>query len=339
MHRFSNDYEEASFQHPEAQYVAFAKNAFGEGAERFAFRFYEVAGDRKTILGKPMVAKESKYVIQHDQDGVGVEWQRQKYVRTFCKTQQISRRLSIKFNRKLDKLKRVHPQTPRLHFLDCCIYELDDSAFVKLSVLVEDRLDENEWHKWNDNAGRVDGRLPPGTDENTFRLVANGFLPVHSNLNTLEEVSDDESEDDDSDNDLGFGPSFYPPPVIFSPSTVAQAFSHFTYLETGKTRLVCDLQGVFDAKSNALLLSDPVIHYYDPRKPDRRCIYGYSDLGRKGHRTFFETHYSCHGLLCNLVIRGFKNAASNQINASTHQIQTKTTQTRLYAISKLSIIY
>lgn len=310
--RMVHSYENASLQNPEAEYVAFAKGPFGEGTERFAHRFYGIAGDKRTVVGKPMVAKESKFVLDKALDGVGDELQRKKFVRLSCKTQQCARRLSIKFNRKLDTIKRVHPQTPRVHFLDCYIYELDDIKVGTSSVLVEDRLDEDEWYKWNDNAGRVDGRFPPTTDQSDCRLVANGFRPVHDNLETLQEGSDDEDEseeEDSNDEETGDVYTSYPAPEIFSPSTVAQAFSHFTYLSSNRTKVVCDLQGIFDAEKNALMLSDPAIHCHYRHHPDRRCIYGDTDCGLKGKNDFFMTHDSCHGLLCSLVIRGFKNAA------------------------------
>ena len=50
------------FQHPETRYVAVAKGAFDEGNERYVYRLFEVAYDGKTILGLPMVAKESRRV-------------------------------------------------------------------------------------------------------------------------------------------------------------------------------------------------------------------------------------------------------------------------------------
>mmetsp|Transcript_5461 Transcript_5461/g.8989 ORF Transcript_5461/g.8989 Transcript_5461/m.8989 type:complete len:98 (-) Transcript_5461:254-547(-) len=53
-----------------------------------------------------------------------------------------------------------------------------------------------------------------------------------------EEDSDDESEEGDA--------TTSGTQVCFTPSQVAQAFSHYTYLTSGKKRLVCDLQGVYD---------------------------------------------------------------------------------------------
>jgi hypothetical protein len=50
----------APLQHPDTRYVAVAKGAFDEGTERYVYCFFEVASDGKTILGLPMVAKESR---------------------------------------------------------------------------------------------------------------------------------------------------------------------------------------------------------------------------------------------------------------------------------------
>jgi von Willebrand factor type A domain len=49
-------YDDVQLQHPDSKYVAFSKYPFGEGGERFVHRFYEVASDRKTILGVPRKA-------------------------------------------------------------------------------------------------------------------------------------------------------------------------------------------------------------------------------------------------------------------------------------------
>jgi hypothetical protein len=60
--RRQTKYVQARLQNPEASCVALAKGPFGEGAERFAFRFYELAADRQTIVGRPLVAKESRLI-------------------------------------------------------------------------------------------------------------------------------------------------------------------------------------------------------------------------------------------------------------------------------------
>ncbi|CAM9785669.1 unnamed protein product, partial [Hapterophycus canaliculatus] len=80
-----------------------------------------------------------------------------------------------------------------------------------------------------------------------------------------------------------------------------QAFSHFSYFETRRKMLVCDLQGVLscsaagEGRAGVFELTDPVIHYKS--KSGRRQVYGRTDLGRKGMDKFFDTHR------CNAVCR------------------------------------
>ena len=63
-----------------------------------------------------------------------------------------------------------------------------------------------------------------------------------------------------------------------------QAFSHFTYVRSGKTLLVCDLQGL--RESHRILLTDPAIH---SRGVAGGC-YGSMDRGYDGIKMFFKTH-------------------------------------------------
>ena len=294
-------YAETDLECKETKYVALNKKAFGEGAERFAFRFYEIAEDRKTIIGKVMVAKESRLVLE------GGEKERDKFVRTFCQTQQLARRLAQEFNDKLDRLRRVDKNTPRISFLDCSVYELDDVNLGKQSVLVEEKLDHNAWYKWNANNGYVEGMKKAPTFSFEAMRSAMDHLSKLESLDIIEE--DEEDEEESEDENEGSGPSngrCEVTPVKFSPGEVAQAFSHFSYWASGRKRLVCDLQGVFDEKENLLKFSDPVIHYYNQYREDRRGIHGRTDRGRKGMALFFDTHKDHCGHLCRLVNGGFR---------------------------------
>lgn len=49
--------------------VAWKKQAFGEGAERLAFKFRFVGKDGKTFIGPKMVAKESRFVETKEEEG------------------------------------------------------------------------------------------------------------------------------------------------------------------------------------------------------------------------------------------------------------------------------
>ncbi|KAL7573926.1 hypothetical protein ACA910_001938 [Epithemia clementina (nom. ined.)] len=284
-------------QNPATQSVAIHKYAFGEGAERFAFRFFEVDGDGKTVLGKPLVAKESRLVLE---GGVGGQ---EAFVQSFCRTQQLARRIASEFNEKLLSLRCVSDSTPCVTFLDCSVYHLNDSDIGKRIVLVEEKLDITSWHKWNTNNGFIEGmKEAPKLTHQELREACNPL--TKSSLEAIEEV---EQEEDGDDEELGdHGCVHRTVPITFSASEVAQAFSHFSHQATGKKRLICDLQGVFDEKENLLKFSDPVIHYYNPGKTDKRTVHGRTDLGQKGMFLFFKTHKDCCGHLCRLVTRGFR---------------------------------
>jgi hypothetical protein len=65
------------------------------------------------------------------------------------------------------------------------------------------------------------------------------------------------------------------------------AFSHFSYVHSGKHLMVCDLQGSITADSKGkktLLLTDPAIHSVD--KPR----FGKTNLGEAGFEAFFKRH-------------------------------------------------
>lgn len=291
-------YQEVPLQHPDAKYVAFSNGPFGEGAERFAYRFFELAADARTIIGPPMVAKVSRLVLGEDEGSVANERARKAFVRTFCSTQQLARRLATEFNEKMNLTLRIDRKTPQVTILDCSIYQLDDTNLGKLSVLVEEKLDHTKWHKWNSNNGYVEGMtksIPIDIHEKMMKTSLNAALL------DLEMIAEDSEEESDEESETLQKAE----PICFSASEVAQAFSHFTYLATGRKRLVCDLQGVFDIETNVLRLSDPVIHYHNPCCSDRHGVHGRTDRGEKGVRAFFKTHREHHGHLCALMTRGF----------------------------------
>jgi Alpha-kinase family len=307
----NREFSDAPLQADGASYVALSKCSFGEGAERNAFRFYEVATDRKTIVGKALVAKESRMILASEKSAD--EKARWVFVKTFCSTQQLARRLADEFNQKLEKSGRVDPRTPTIAFLDCTVYQLVDKNFGKASVLVEEKLDHMKWHKWNANNGYVDGM----NHSPTFSPLAlsQAFKKVEEEeLFAIEEGSEDEEDEeecnyqDNADEEME--------PNVFSASEVAQAFSHFTYWATGRKRLVCDLQGVYDEGARILRLTDPVIHYHNPNNRFRNRVHGDTDRGKKGVAMFFGTHKCCH--LCSLVLRGMRRS-----NASRHARKSK----------------
>lgn len=64
---------------------------------------------------------------------------------------------------------------------------------------------------------------------------------------------------------------------------ILQAFSHFTWVKSGKSMVVCDLEGV--VQGNRLLLTDPAIH-----SRGLAGKLGQTDAGFKGIQRFFSTH-------------------------------------------------
>ena len=320
------EYETIPLQHPDARYVAMSKGPFGEGAEPFAYRFYELAADRKTIVGRPLVAKESRMVLD-TKGGTTENEARKQFVRKFVMTQQIARRLAVKFNDKLMTHRRIHTGTPQISFLDCSIYELDDKRTGKASVLVENKLDHNKWYKWNSNNGMVNGTKTPIATSSKVRkdvlfshVLTNKVNPKVANfdLNMIEEGSEEEDDDDDEEECIGRYGGVTASKILFTPSQVAQAFSHFSYLQSDRKRLVCDLQGVYDEGKNLLQFSDPVIHYYNPQRENRRCVHGRTDRGWNGIRDFFTTH-SCveQDHLCQMLTRGFRSIRRSQHHNTT----------------------
>ncbi len=64
---------------------------------------------------------------------------------------------------------------------------------------------------------------------------------------------------------------------------ILQAYSHFTWVKSGKTLVVCDLEGV--AQASCITLTDPAIHSRGPAG-----VYGHTDAGYQGIQLFFSTH-------------------------------------------------
>jgi len=73
------------------------------------------------------------------------------------------------------------------------------------------------------------------------------------------EVVDKENEvivlDDDDDDDGVIDLTGFDDYVSVTKNDVAQAFSHFSYVYSGKKMLICDLQGVYDMKMKLFRVS------------------------------------------------------------------------------------
>lgn len=64
-------------------------------------------------------------------------------------------------------------------------------------------------------------------------------------------------------------------------SEIMQAFSHYSWVASGKSLIICDLQGV--ESGSRVTLTDPAIH-------STSVVYGHTDLGNMGIERFFRTH-------------------------------------------------
>jgi hypothetical protein len=139
--------------HPDARGVAFKRLAFGEGQERFAHRFFEIGADGETVVGIPLVAKESKFVDDIEHQSGNVDWiARDQFVERFCRIQSKAQSVAEAFNQKLDSISTLDPSTPRVSFIDCYVYYLTDDTRGQFAVVVEPKL-EGQFEKWNNNNG------------------------------------------------------------------------------------------------------------------------------------------------------------------------------------------
>ncbi|CAK0893715.1 unnamed protein product [Prorocentrum cordatum] len=78
-------------------------------------------------------------------------------------------------------------------------------------------------------------------------------------------------------------------------SEFMQAFSHFTFIQSGSLYMVVDLQGTVD--SGTLLLTDPQV--ISQKKAGEKSPFGHGDLGPVGFKYFMSNH-SC-GPTCRLL--------------------------------------
>lgn len=323
-------FKKVPLQHPDARGVAIAKKAFGEGTERFAKQFFEVAADGITVVGEPLVAKESKFVAEATSN---LQEQSEKFVRRFCRINHQAQKAAHAFNAKLDSIPRLDSDTVRVSFLPCSIYRINDPEKGVHALGVERRL-FGRFEKWNSNNGvssilvsfpvihfivcfcsslfellyvcltflqwlrtrtsprRSACNLAPIPDEDVTVPLApikeEDVKPdaVGSTAEAAIEIDMDEDEN-----------------LFVTHNDVAQAFSHFSYIHGGRKSLICDLQGVVDRQKKLLKFTDPVIHYFDVFKENKRGQYGRTDRGEKGIQDFLESH-DCN-CLCDIATKGF----------------------------------
>ena len=128
--------------------------------------------------------------------------------------------------------------------------------------------------KWNNNAGEVRRNLSAKTG------ISSGANQFGIGSMAVLEESDEEEDDDSIEN------------TPIETDDIPQTFSHFSYEYSAGKKLVCDLQGVWNA-DDGFVLTDPVIHYVSSIGRTHRN--GATDKGIEGVKKFFGTHV-CNSL-------------------------------------------
>mmetsp|Transcript_13429 Transcript_13429/g.18361 ORF Transcript_13429/g.18361 Transcript_13429/m.18361 type:complete len:707 (+) Transcript_13429:131-2251(+) len=258
---------------PLAVGVALRKNVFAEGAERMVRKFREVDADGY-FVGPKMVAKEGRFNKDMNYKDL------KHFHEIFCRTQIKAQEFAEKFNDSLSRIHGVNHTTPRICFLDCSVYVMNDVIRGRIGVLVEKMLDNKKYIKWNSNGGYVHGQEP--VPPNPYDLMDLDLL----HLSIMEEGSDGEEEVQEQEEELGCRRQ---PKIVIRDADIPQAFTCYTFKKTNRKMMVCDLQGVLDKSCTPPLfeLTDPVIHY---RSLDRKNVFGRTDRGIKGMQKFIHSH-------------------------------------------------
>lgn len=308
--------------------VAWKKKAFGEGAERLAFKF-RFLGKQDTFVGPVMVAKESRFVEDlHDSGTDYLRSHRHAYHKSFMRTQAVASRFAKMFNEATDQLVEIPPRTaPKIEFVKPAIFELEDRTKAQLYNILVEPLIQGKYTKFSNNYGATTSIKRDFASDNegvdlatAAALLGRNYkasgVPANNKaantdmiggLNVIAEGSEDESEDESDEesqveatieDNESLDEDFVDISMIRDEDYL-QAFSHFTYVRSGGNLLVVDLQGALqmtgkDVDRKTFLLTDPAIHHRRERS-DKSRQYGRTDLGRKGMRAFFESH-KCNGI-------------------------------------------
>jgi hypothetical protein len=232
-----------------------------------------------------------------------------RYHKSFCRSQSKAKDFANKFNEILTQLPGVDDSVPRITFLDCSVFTVQDDDLGEIGLLVEKRLDAERYEKWNNNRGYVAGQ--------TVDIRRKAVIVTDEALLSIAE-EDEEEESSDSDREAGSLQKQKPHLLSWEPADIPQAFSHFTYRLSHMEMLVCDLQGVLKSathchpcQSPVFELTDPAIHY----KPldGREHVFGRTDHRERGIANFFKSHTCSElcemvGRRCYLVPRNHGNA-------------------------------
>eukprot|EP00854_Cymbomonas_tetramitiformis_P014698 gene14698-17366_t len=209
--------------------VAMKKTIFGEGAERMVRKFRLVT-EQGEFHGPLLVAKESRFV---EDSAKGIL----EFHLVFCETQAHASRLAQVFNQKLSLIPGVTNRTPRVKFLDCRVFVVQDRNYGRIGLLVEDMLDPMKYMKWNNNAGHVAGQAAVSAHQ------ASGPLrpPIF-------EIQEEEVEEDEEEEGLQTG--IRDVSINIQDEDIPQAFTHFTYRYTERKMMNAQVLGVMQGSQS-----------------------------------------------------------------------------------------
>lgn len=223
--------------------------------ERLAYRFNEIKYDDKTKVFK----KIGKLMVAKKSIRANEKETKEDFHNDFCRVQSVAYDLAEKFNhvvRQATCLKAISGETrpPELKFVLCHVYTYTNHETKEDTGVLVERFLPGKFTKYNSNNGYVREANMGVNNTRTIELMSGKVR--------LEEF--------------------------------VQAFSHWVYVHTNHTMVVCDLQGVLNEEGRypEFLLTDPAIC---SSKPPR---YGKTDMKLSGIRNFCCTHR------CGLVCRG-----------------------------------
>ena len=172
-------------------------------------------------------------------------------------------------------------------------------------LLAENELD-GAFTKWNNNGGDVKKSRSAhtnGTPDGNGGAVSGDSSTTDAEqwaeirtLDLLDSIIEEEDEEEDAD---GSDEARHGQFVSLEKrrremreqvdkDCIPQAFSHFTFEATDGTKLVCDLQGVWNSV-DGFTFTDPVIHCREDGGT-KTHMNGATDKGTEGIASFFKTH-------------------------------------------------
>ena len=170
--------------------VAWKRKAFGEGAERLAYKFRFTDPKGRKFLGPLMVAKESRFVEDleenqrsqqtHNEEETEKDKyrtsQRHSYHKTFMRTQSIASQYASRFNERLEK--RLSSDqisyVPRIVFVKPLVFELEAYVPYEPNVPWKDDVDSNR------NEMPMDGSLEKEEQTSkTYNVLVEPFIEGH----------------------------------------------------------------------------------------------------------------------------------------------------------------